>query len=128
MAKKVLIIDDEPDLLVLVSHGLTKKGYEVFCGQDGREALALTAQLLPDLIIIDACLPMINGYEIARILKNDEKFKHIPIFLISTGAEDLRRRTEESGAEAYFTKPFKLEELVNLANKYCEPDPPLAAS
>ena len=127
MAKKVLVIDDEPDLLVLVSHGLTKKGYEVICGQDGREALALTAQLMPDLIIIDACLPMINGYEIARILKNDGKFKHIPIFLISTGAEDLRRRTEESGADAYFTKPFKLEELVNLANKYCETAPPQAA-
>ena len=128
MAKKVLVIDDEPDLLVLVSHGLTKKGYEVFSGQDGREALALTAQLMPDLIILDACLPMINGYEIARIFKNDEKLKHIPIFLISSVTEDLRRRTEESGADAYLTKPFKLEELVKLANKYCELDPPHAAA
>ena len=126
MAKKVLIIDDEPDLLVLVTHGLSKKGYEVFSGQDGREALALTAQLMPDLIILDACLPMINGYEIARMFKNDEKLKHIPIFLISSVTEDLRRRTEESGAEAYLTKPFKLDELVSLANRYCEPDPPQA--
>lgn len=127
MAKKILVIDDEPDLLCMVSHGLKRRGYEVFCGRDGREALALAPQLMPDLIILDVHLPVMNGDEVARILKKDEKLKHIPVFLISSTPKGLKEKSEACGAVAYFYKPFKLDELSRMINKYCDPDRPLVA-
>ena len=122
MAKKILLIDDEPDLLLMVAHGLKKRGYEVFCGRDGREAMALAPKLMPDLIILDVHLPVINGDEVALIFKKDEKLKHIPVFLISSTAKGLEERAAVCGADAWFYKPFKLDELCSMANKCCEPD------
>ncbi|MEI7528083.1 MAG: response regulator [Elusimicrobiota bacterium] len=120
MAKKILIVDDEPDLLTLVSYGLDKKGCKVFCSRDGREALAMTAQHMPDLVILDVNLPVINGDEVAWMLKKDEKLKHIPVILISSVAESLSEKAEASGADAYLTKPFELEELTGLVKKLFE--------
>lgn len=121
MAKKILVIDDEPDLLVVVSHGLKKRGYEVFCGRDGREVLALTPELMPDLILLDVGLPVMNGDEVARLFKDDAKLKHIPIVLISSVSVGLVERFAASGAEACLQKPFEFEELIELVNKYCGP-------
>ena len=119
MACKILLIDDEPDLLALVSHGLKRKGYEVYGGRDGREALVMAPQLMPDLIILDVGLPVINGDEVALIFKNDEKLKHIPIILISTVHVGLIEKTKKCGAEAYLPKPFELAELLAMVKKYC---------
>ena len=119
MAKKILLIDDEPDLLFMVTQGLKKRGYEVFCGRDGREALALAPQVMPDLIILDFHLPVMNGDEVALMFKKDEKLKHIPVFLISSVTEGLEEKAAACGAEAFFYKPFKFEELHSMAEKYC---------
>ncbi len=127
MAKKILVIDDEPDLLFIVSHGLKKRGYEVFGGRDGREVLALTPQLMPDLIILDLGLPVMNGDEVARLFKDDAKLKHIPIILISSIIGALNEKFAASGAEAFLYKPFEFDELLDLVNKYCGPAGPPAA-
>ena len=124
MAKRILLIDDEQDLLFVVSHGLKKRGYEVFLGRDGREALALTQQLMPDLIILDVHLPVMDGDEVARILKKDEKLKHIPVFLISSVIDGLSEKTAACGADTCISKPFEMTDLTNLINKYCGPDQP----
>ena len=126
MACKILLIDDEPDLLQLVSHGLKKRGYEVFGGKNGGEALAMASQIMPDLIILDVGLPVINGDEVALILKNDEKMKHIPIILISTVHVGLIEKMKKSGADAYLPKPFELTELLALVKHYCSSSQPPA--
>lgn len=120
MAKKILVVDDEPDLLKVLLFRLGKIGYEVFGAVDGRQALDLTRKIIPDLIILDVYLPVINGDEVAKILKNDEKLKHIPIFLISATSHSLIQRTADSGANAYFTKPFEPEELIGAVKKVLE--------
>ena len=124
MLKKIMVIDDEPDLLLLVSCSLDNRGYEIFGGGDGREALALALRLMPDLMILDVNLPRMNGDEVARIFKNDEKMKHIPVVLISSVTEGLKEKAEKSGADAYLSKPFELEEFVALVKKFCEPARP----
>jgi CheY-like chemotaxis protein len=124
MAKKILVIDDEPDILHLVSHGLRKRGYEVFTGKDAQEALALAPKLMPDFIILDFHLPGMNGNEIARIFKNDEKLKSIPVILVSSMIADLSEKTAACGAESCLSKPFIFEQLINLIKKYSGPDQP----
>ena len=120
--KKILVIDDDSDLLQLMSQCLKKKGYEVACGLDGKQALALAPQLMPDLIIIDVKLPSMNGDEVARIIKNDEKLKHIPLILMSSEHEGLDKKSEASKADAYLNKPFDLTELDGMVQTYCTPD------
>lgn len=119
MGKKILVVDDEPDLLKVTLLRLKKTGYEVYSGTDGREALDIARRVMPDLIILDVYLPVINGDEVAKILKKDDELKHIPIILISatTGMGTLGKRAEESGAAAYLTKPFEPEDLVDIIEK-----------
>jgi chemosensory pili system protein ChpA (sensor histidine kinase/response regulator) len=112
MGKKILIVDDELDLLKVTLLRLKKTGYEVFGGVDGRDALNLARQIIPDLIILDVYLPVINGDDVAKILKKDDELKHIPIILISATAKSLAERAIESGASAYLAKPFEPEELT----------------
>ncbi len=118
MAKKILVVDDEADLRLMVSRGLAKRGYEVTGGKDGREALEQARRLLPDLIILDIFLPFMNGDDVVRALKKDEKLKQIPVILISSVPEGLDEKAAASGADAYLHKPFALEELAGLVNKF----------
>jgi CheY-like chemotaxis protein len=113
VSKKILIVDDETDLLKVISLRLKKTGYEVFGGVDGQEALNLARQIIPDLIILDVYLPMINGDDVIRILKKDDELKHIPVILISATTKTLTERAIESGASAYLAKPFEPEELTD---------------
>jgi CheY-like chemotaxis protein len=121
MGKKILVVDDEPDLLKVTLLRLKKTGYEAFGGVDGQEALNLARQIIPDLIILDVYLPMINGDDVTKILKKDDELKHIPIILISaTTPKTLDEKARECGADAYLKKPFEPEELVSLVKKVLE--------
>ncbi len=121
MAKRILVVDDEASLLFMVTYALKKRGYEVFSGRDGREALDLAPRLIPDLMILDVQLPIVNGDEAARIFKADEKLKHIPVILMSSGIAGLSEKAAACGADAYLNKPFKFEELNKLVTKYFAP-------
>ena len=111
MVKKILVVDDEPDLLKVLLIRLKKAGYEVFGGTNGQEALDLARQHTPDLIILDVYLPIMNGDDAAKILKKDEQLKHIPILLISATTKQMAEKAQESGANDYLAKPFEPEEL-----------------
>jgi two-component system alkaline phosphatase synthesis response regulator PhoP len=114
VSKKILIVDDEPDLLKVILIRLKKTGYEVFGGADGQEALELAHQIIPDLIILDVYLPIINGDDVAKKLKKDDELKHIPIILISATTITLDERAMECGADGYLTKPYEHEELIGM--------------
>ncbi|MCX5748813.1 MAG: response regulator [Candidatus Saganbacteria bacterium] len=117
MAKKILVIDDESDLLKVTLVRLEATGYEVCGGVDGQEALELAKKYAPDLIILDVYLPLINGDEVAKILKKDEELRHIPVILISATTRSLSERAGESGASGFLAKPFEPEELIGLIKK-----------
>lgn len=117
MAKKILVVDDEQDVLKIISLRLEKSGYEVICARDGREALSLARQMIPDLAVLDVYLPDTNGDDVARVMKSDDRLKHIPIILISATAASVAERAKDCGAEGYIGKPFEPEELLNMVKK-----------
>jgi two-component system phosphate regulon response regulator PhoB len=117
MGKKILVVDDELDLLKVTLLRLKKTGYEVFGCADGQVVLDMARQFIPDLIILDVYLPVMNGDEVAKILKKDDALKHIPVILISASTKTLDEKAWGSGADAYLKKPFEPEELVGIVKK-----------
>ena len=113
MSKKILIVDDEPDLLEMVQINLEMEGYECMVAYDGFRALDRVRKEKPDLIILDVMLPGMNGYKVCRLLKFDEKYKQIPIIMLTAEAQRADRLLgEETGADYYMTKPFDADKLL----------------
>lgn len=120
VGKKILVVDDEPDLLKVTLVRLKKTGYEVYGCTDGREVLDIVRRVIPDLIILDVYLPILNGDEFAKILKRDARLKHIPIILISADTKTVAERARLCGADGYLAKPFEPEELVGMVENALE--------
>ena len=113
MSKKILLVDDEENIVTVVEARLEGNGYDVITAYDGQEALAKARNEHPDLIILDVMLPKIDGFKVCRMLKSDEKFKHIPIILLSARTQDSDVEVgKQQGADAYITKPFQQEILL----------------
>lgn len=110
---KILLVDDEKDLVEIVSNRLQASGYEVIVAYDGQEALDKARKEKPDLIILDLMLPKMDGYKVCRMLKFDEKYKHIPIIMFTARAQgEDEKMGMEVGANAYMTKPFEPQVLL----------------
>lgn len=121
MTKKILVVDDEKDIVETLSFMLKARGYDVIEALDGEEGLKCAKECSPDLIILDVMMPKINGYKIARLLKYDSKYKHIPIVMVTARGQDADKLIgEETGADEYITKPFEFEEVLETVNKYLE--------
>lgn len=111
--ENILIVDDEEDILELVRYYLDKNGYRIETATIGEEALAKAKIKAPDLIILDLMLPGIDGLEVCRRLKTDNKTQNIPIIMLTAKAEEAEMVTGlESGADDYMTKPFSPKVLV----------------
>ncbi len=112
-AKKILVIEDDMVTQRVVSVRLEINGYNVITAQDGEEGLKKAREENPDLLILDLMLPKMNGYEVCRMLKFDDKHKNIPIIILSSlDQQDEREKAIKGGADAYFIKPFDLELLL----------------
>jgi two-component system alkaline phosphatase synthesis response regulator PhoP len=114
MAKeRILVVDDEEDILELVRFNLAREGYDLVCTTSGEEALEIARKKHPDLLILDLMLPGIDGLEVTKILKNDVKTKDIPIIMLTAKGEEADIVTGlELGADDYVTKPFSPRILV----------------
>ena len=114
MAKRILLVDDEKNLVEMVTFRLEASGYAVIPAYDGQEALNKAKSEKPDLIILDLMLPKMNGYEVCQLLKFDEKYQHIPIIMFTARTQESDKKTGfEVGANAYITKPFEAEVLLS---------------
>ena len=114
MAKeKILVVDDEEDILELLRFNLSREGCQVFCASSGEEALRLVRSEIPDLIVLDLMLPGIDGLEVTRRLKGDPNTKYLPIVMLTAKGEEADIVTGlELGADDYVTKPFSPRILV----------------
>jgi two-component system phosphate regulon response regulator PhoB len=113
MSERILLVDDEPDLLELVRVNLDQVGYRVETAEDGREALAAIQRNPPDLIILDLMLPDVSGTEICRRVRADPRLCEIPIIMLTAKADEVDRVVGlELGADDYVTKPFSPRELT----------------
>jgi len=113
MAKQLLIVDDDPSLLLAVSETLRAEGYEVVTARRGAEAMVRVAESLPDLIISDIRMPGMDGYALARNLRSAARTRLIPIIFLTAKDETADRIAGfRTGVDAYLTKPFESEELA----------------
>lgn len=118
MPDKILVIDDEPDILRIVSYSLQKWGYEVITATNGREGLDKIADEKPDLIVLDAGMPTMNGFEMLEELHKDSAYTDIPVIML-TAHTDTRSIDLARGHDIfeYITKPFNPVELREKINK-----------
>ena len=113
MSETILIVDDEQDVLDLLTFNLQKAGFKTIAARDGATALQKARDAMPALIVLDLMLPQIEGTEVCRQLKADPKTAHIPIIMLTAKAEEVDRVVGlELGADDYVTKPFSPRELA----------------
>lgn len=115
--KKILIADDEPDILEIIQYNLNAEGYTVYTARDGDEALTKARQILPDLIILDIMMPKRNGVEVCEILRTQPRFKDtLIIFLTALSDESSQLKGLDTGADDYVNKPISPKLLVSRVN------------
>ncbi len=115
--KQILIADDEPDILEIVSYNLGKEGYEVYTAKDGNEAIERAKQLHPDLIILDIMMPKKTGVEVCEILRSQPIFQDtLIIFLTALSDEASQIKGLETGADDYVSKPISPKVLISRVN------------
>ncbi len=113
MPKRIVIVEDERDIAELVDHYLRKEGFQTETVADGGRALEIIRRMTPDLVVLDLMLPGMDGLEICRELRSDERFRSLPIIMLTArGGEGDKVAGLEIGADDYVTKPFSPRELV----------------
>ena len=118
MKPRVLVVDDESQIVNIIQFTLEHNDFEVLVALDGQEGLQIAREEKPDLIILDLMLPKIDGYKVCRLLKFDKKYRHIPIILLSARSESEDRALgRQVGADDFLGKPFEGEELVAKINE-----------
>ena len=113
MQQTILVVDDEPDIVEIIQYNLEKSGFNVIIAEDGPIAVEKARDELPDLIILDLMLPGLEGTDVCRILKQDERTRSIPILMLTAKSEEIDRVIGlELGADDYVVKPFSPREIA----------------
>ncbi|MFH0828223.1 MAG: response regulator [Candidatus Omnitrophota bacterium] len=119
--KKILLVDDEPDIVSVTVMRLEASGYEVITAEDGSSGYELAKSEKPDLIILDLMLPLMDGYQVCRLLKFDAQYKDIPIIMLTAKSQQEDKEWgEKAGADLYMTKPYEAKELLEKIRQLME--------
>ncbi|MBP4139562.1 response regulator transcription factor [Flavobacterium geliluteum] len=116
--KKILIVDDEPNIVMSLEYTFKKNNFEVFIARDGQEALDILEKQLPDLIILDVMMPMVDGFATLEEIKKDSRLQHCKVIFLS--AKNKQKNIEKGlalGADLYVVKPFSIKKLVEQVNE-----------
>ena len=116
---RVLIVDDEPNILLSLQFLLSREGYEIDIARDGESALEIAARNPPDMVVLDLMLPGLDGYEVCRRLRAAPATAAAKIVVVTARAREAERvRGLEEGADAYVTKPFSTRELIATVGRF----------
>ena len=122
MTKKVLVADDEPNIVAAVEFLLQRSGYEVHVARNGEEALKLVEAHQPDLVLLDVMMPLRSGYEVCMRMRERPEWRHIKIVMLSAKGRDAEvSKGLATGADLYVTKPFSTRDLIGKINNLLEP-------
>ncbi len=120
---KIMVVDDEPDIVRLVAFSLKRHGFEVIEANDGLSALSIAEDEQPDLILMDVMMPVMNGYDASRKLKENPRTSQIPIVMLSAKGQQTEIAAGlDSGAVKYICKPFTPSDLVAQVREFVEQD------
>lgn len=122
MPKKILIIDDETELVNIVKIRLEASGYEVESAVSGEAAFGWLTTHTPDLILLDLLLPEMRGEDVCRRLKSNRSLKHIPVILFTASVSNVPELVRRVGADDYISKPYDPKDLIKKISKYIEKD------
>lgn len=125
--KRILVVDDEPGIQATLRARLEANGYDVLLESDGEAGLQRAREEKPDLILLDLMLPRRDGYSVCRLLKFDNRFRHIPIIMLTARAQERDRSLgQKTGADAYISKPFDASHLLETIRRLLDAgeDPP----
>ena len=111
MAKKIMVVDDEPDILFTVGQMLEISGYEVIKATDGKDCLNKLNEVIPDLVLLDIMMPEISGWDVAAKIKENPKWKHIPIVFLTAKGDTMSIGMGNMASEDYIVKPFDINDL-----------------
>ncbi len=115
---KILVVDDEPELVKAIEVRLRASGYQVEVAYDGEEGVKKAREFKPDLIILDIVMPKMSGYEVCKVLKSNEETRHIPILILTASQQrELEKKCLALGAKVALMKPFETEELLLLVKQ-----------
>jgi DNA-binding response OmpR family regulator len=113
LRKKVLIVDDEPNIVAAVEFLLQRSGYDVHVARNGEEALKLVEAVNPDLVLLDVMMPLRSGYEVCKRIRENDAWRHIKIIMLSAKGRDAEiTKGLALGADDYVTKPFSTRDLL----------------
>lgn len=119
MKKKILIVEDSKNIMLMVEKLLTQKGFEVIKAADGVDAMMKVFDKEPDLILLDIVVPKLNGYLVCKGIKSNDKVSKIPVIAMSAKAQDDdMQKAIEAGVSDFLTKPFTPRELLEKINKH----------
>jgi len=110
-SKKILVVDDDPSLVAILTEGLTRSGYEVCTAQDGAEALAIVKSQKPDLIVMDVVMPKMTGYQTLQKIRDTDEFRKIPMIIVS-GKESMRTFFLDLNRVEFMSKPYEVKALL----------------
>ncbi len=114
MIRRVLIVDDEPNIVTSLEFLMRGRDYEVRVARDGEEALRLAERFRPDVVLLDVMMPERNGFEVCRKIRENSSLGNVKIIMLTAkGRDDEREKGFGSGANAYVTKPFSTKELLS---------------
>ena len=117
----IVVADDDPDILNIVSMSLEAMGHEVERANNGREAVELVRGTNPDLVLMDLMMPEMNGYEATAELKADDATSHIPVLALTAKAmRGDEERGRQAGVDAYITKPFRISQVLEVVDQFLE--------
>jgi DNA-binding response OmpR family regulator len=124
MRKKILIADDEPNIVAAIEFLLRQRGHEVHTAADGGAALRIVESVVPDLVLLDVMMPQASGYEVCQTLRKHAEWRHIKIIMLSAKGRDVEvMKGLAMGADLYVTKPFSTRDLMAQIDGLLEPPP-----
>jgi DNA-binding response OmpR family regulator len=121
MAKKIMVVDDEPDILFTVGQMLKISGYEVIKATNGEACLNELNKAIPDLVLLDIMMPEMSGWDVAAKIKENPDWRNIPIVFLTAKGDTMSIGMGNLAAEDYITKPFDIEDLKKRVEKILEP-------
>jgi DNA-binding response OmpR family regulator len=116
----VLIVDDEPNIVIAIEFLMEKEGYKVLKSYNGKDALRLMQSEVPDVVILDVMMPEMDGFEVAKTVRENPALDNVQIiFLTAKGTREDKMKGYANGGEIYLTKPFDNDDLVATVNEVC---------
>lgn len=116
--KKIVIVDDEPNIVMTLEYTFKKHNFEVYIARDGSEALEILQNVIPDVIMLDVMMPKVDGYQTLKLIKENEKLKNTRVVFLTAKnkASDIEKGLK-LGADKYLTKPFSVKKIVSEINE-----------